>query len=266
MKPGTLTTGRVLLSLLIIIVTVGLVSWDHKQTPGRYQQAANDTTPKKIQEKKITDLDDALDELNNGEWKQDMEKAMKEMKEAWKNIDGDKIRMDIEKAMKDVDFNKIKEQINSAMKEVDFSKLQAELKESIAKIDLDKIKTELDKVKDVDMKDLEVQMDKVKEEMKNLKPKLEKEMEKAKGEIEKAKVEIEKAKVEIKEYKDFVDDLEKDGLIKKDHYELKHSDGVLLINGQAASQQTYTKYRNFLYKHKKFSIQKNNDHFNIDMD
>ena len=85
--------------------------------------------------------------------------------------------------------------------------------------------------------------------------------------LQKAKVEIEKAKAEIKEYKDFVNGLESDGLInKKEGYTLKHKDGELFINGKKASEQTYNKYRNFLDKHKKFSIEKDDDDFDIDMD
>jgi hypothetical protein len=127
-------------------------------------------------------------------------------------------------------------------------------------VDWDKMKAEMDKVKDIDMKQLEKEMEKVKEEMKNLGPMIEKEM-------ENARVEIEKAKVEIKEYKEFVNGLESDGLInKKEGYSLKHKDGELFINGKKATEQTYQKYRPFLEKHKKFSIQKDDDDFDIDMD
>jgi hypothetical protein len=282
MKPGTLRTGRVLLSLLIIIVTVGLVSWDHKQSPGRYGQSVNDTTPKTFEKKEIRNLDEALEELNKGEWKEDLEKAMKELKIAMKNIDGDKIKFELEKSMKDVDFEKLQkelslslkeidltklqEELKSSLKEIDLSKLQVELKESLAKVDWDKMKVELDKVKNIDMKELELEMSKVKEQLKDLKPQLEKELGKAKIQIENAREDIEKAKVEIKEYKDFVDGLERDGLIQKDKYELKHQQGELLINGKKASDQTYSKYRSFLEKHKRFTIEKSNDNFNIDMD
>ena len=103
-------------------------------------------------------------------------------------------------------------------------------------------------------------MKKLGEEMKELGPKLEKEM-------QKASVEIEKAKTEIKEYKSFVDGLENDGLInKKEGYSLKHRDGELLINGKKASAQTYTKYRSFLEKHKKFNMEKTDNDFDLDID
>lgn len=279
MKPTTFVNGRLLLLLLTICLTVGLVSWDYKQTPGKYQQATNDTTPKKKsidREKKIRDLDDVLDELNAVDMKVEMEKANKEIAEAMKSIDGDKIRMEINKALKEVDmvkiqkevqeslakvdFNKIKEEVANALKEVDMTKIQKEVQESLAKVDFNKVKEEIEKIKEVDMSKLDADMKNLNEEMKELGPKLEKEM-------EKAKVEIEKAKAEIKEYKSFVDGLENDGLInKKEGYTLKHKGGELFINDKKASEQTYSKYRNFLEKHKKFNIEKSDDDFDIDMD
>jgi hypothetical protein len=103
-------------------------------------------------------------------------------------------------------------------------------------------------------------MARAKEEMEKIGPQIEKEM-------QNAKIKMEKAKAEMKEYKGFVDGLEKDGLIKKSEgYSLKHKDGELFINGKKASNETYLKYRSFLEKHPKFSIEKNDDDFNIDVD
>ena len=85
--------------------------------------------------------------------------------------------------------------------------------------------------------------------------------------MEKAKVEIEKAKADMKEYKEFVDGLQSDGLInKKEGYTIKHKDGELIVNGKKVSNEVYSKYRRFLEKHKTFTIEKNDDDFNIDMD
>ena len=276
MKPGTLTSGRVLLILLMTGLTVGLVSWDHKQSPGRYDQAVNDTIPKKkTTDKKVRDLDEALEEINNIDIQVELDQAMKEVKEALKSIDMDKMKIEMEKAFKDVDlakiqkdieasmakvdFNKIKEEMNAAMKEIDFSKIQVELKESLAKIDMDKVKEEMEKVKNIDMKKLEQEMEELKIEMQDLKPKIEKE-------LQEAQVQIEKAKVEIKAYRDFVNDLEKDGLLDKKAYKLKHKDGELFINGKKVSEQTYNKYRSFLETHKQFNIEKSDDDFDIDID
>lgn len=277
MKSTNPKAAPFLLALTAIILTFGLVSWDQKQAPGQYGQPVNDTTPKNNStDKKVRDLDDVLNELDKADWKVDMEKIKKEITEAMKSIEGDKIKLEIEKAMKEVDmdkiqkeikeslakvdFSKLKAEIANAMKEVDMSKIQQEIKESLAKVDFDKIKLEIEKVKNIDMKKFDADMKKLSEEMKELGPKLEKEM-------QKAKVEIEKAKAEMKEYKNFVDGLDNDGLInKKEGYSLKHKDGELFINGKKTTEQTYSKYRNFLEKHKRFTIEKNNDDFNIDMD
>jgi hypothetical protein len=279
MKPTKFATGRMLLVLLITGLTIGLVSWDHKQSPAHFRQTVNDTVPKTKpgeREKKIRDLDDVLDELNDADIKVNMDKAKKEIEEAMKKIDGDKLKMEIDKAIREVDmdkikkeveeslskvdFDKMKEEIANAIKEVDMDKIQKEVQESLAKVDWDKAKKEIDKLKDIDMKKLDAEMEKTKDELKEIGPKIEKEM-------ENAKVEIENAKIEIKEYKEFVNGLENDGLInKKEGYTLKHKDGELFINGKKASEQTYNKYRSFLEKHKKFNIKKGDDDFDINMD
>ena len=279
MKPKTFTTGRLLFALMIIGITLALISWDFKQSPGRYHHSINDTTPKTKKtdrEKKILDLDDVLDEMNDAEMKVDMEKVQQELAEAMKKIDVEKMKLDVERAIKEVDFEKIKKEVEQsiakidmkkvqaemaeAMKEIDAAKIQEEVQASMKKIDWDKMKAEMDEVKKIDMSKVESEMKKVQEEMKELGPKLEKEM-------QKAKVEMEKAKKEMKEYKEFVNGLETDGLInKKDGYTIKHKDGELIVNGKKVSEQVYSKYRSFLEKHKNFNIEKNNDDFNIDID
>lgn len=278
MKPTIFKHRKLLLAVIAIGLTIGLVSWDYKQSPGKYQQSLNDTTPKKKtdRDKKVRDLDDVLDELNAVDFKVEMGKAQKEIAEAMKNFNGDKIKLEIEKAMKEVDmakiqqevatllakvdFEKIQKEVNEAMKSFDMAKIQKEVAESLAKVNWNEVKEEMDKVKDIDFKKLEVDMKKLGEEMKDLGPKIEKE-------LANAKVEVEKAKEEIKEYKTFVDGLDKDGLInKKEAYKIKHKDGELFINDKKVTEQTYNKYRSFLEKRKSFNIEKTDDDFDIDMD
>jgi copper chaperone CopZ len=271
MKQKTLTNPRLWIPVLAVAFTIALVSWDQKQTPGdqRQQYNAADTTPKKKTDKKVRDLDDVMYELDMADFKLDMEKMQQELAKAMKEIDGQKIKLDIEKAMKDIDFSKIQKEVQESLAkidwdkmkaEVDFDKIQKEVKESMAKINWDDMKKELDEVKNIDMKKLDEEMKKMKEELEKIGPQI-------KEEMEKAKVEVEKAKAEIKEYKEFVDGLEKDGLLnKKENYTIKHQDGELTVNGKKVSEQTYSKYRNFLEKHKKFSIEKDDDDFDIDMD
>jgi multidrug resistance efflux pump len=272
MKQGILTSKRLWLPVLGIGVIVMLASWDYKQTPNnKYQQEhqPTDTTPKKkkAHDKKVRDLDDVLTELDNTNININADEIREQITSALKSIDAEKIKLEVEKAMKEVDFANIQKEIQNALKEVDFEKIKKEVQESIAKIDFDKIKVELDAIKKIDMEKMKIDMEKMKLELENIKPELEKEMANVKVEIEKAKVEIEKAKAEVKEYKEFVDGLDKDGLInKKDSYSIKHKDGELTINGKKASAQVYTKYQSFLEKHKKFNIEKTDDDFDLDMD
>ena len=231
-------------SAVAIASVLVLASWNFKQPPPfmNDQQKVTDTLPKK--EKKIRELDDVIDELNNADLKVDIEKIKKEIAEAMKKIDGDKIRMEVEKAMREVDFDKIKKDAEA----------------SIAKIDWDKMKADLDRVKDIDMKKVDMDMKKMEAELSKIGPEIEKSM-------EKAKVEIEKVKTEMKEYNEFADGLEKDGLLKrKEDYTIKHKDGELIVNNKKVSASVYNKYSIFLKKHNKFTIKKTDDDFEIDKD
>jgi len=286
MNPAIFKKGALLLALFAILFTAVLVSWGQKQTPDNYGHQVNDTTPKKParpgdgkdpdRHKKVRDLDDVLDELNEAAIDVDMDKIKEEISEALKKIDAEKIKMEIEKAPKEVDiakiqkevqeslakadFEKIKAEITEALKELDIAKIQKEIQESMSKVDWDKMKEEMQQLKEVDMKKPDEDMKKLQEEMKELGPKMEKE-------LVKAREEIEKAKKQIKEFKGFVDDLEKDGLIsKKEGYTLKHRDGELFINGKKAADKTYNKYRSFLEKHRKFNMEKTDDDFDMDLD
>jgi len=267
---------------VILVVCLSLVSiaWSgqaHQRSWPNLSTAVNDTTPKQ-KEKKIRDLDEAIDEMNNAELKLQMDKVNEEIRQAMKDIDMNKIKMELDRQMKEVDMQKLQEEVNKAMKEVDVEKIHAELdkaasqideakiqkeiKESLAQVDMEKIdmelKKQMDLVQKIDMKKVEAEMDKVKMQMKDLQPQIEREM-------QKAKVQIENAKAEMKEYKSFVDGLESDGLINKnDDYSIQHKNGELIINGKQQPANVYDKYRDFLQKHKKFNIKKSNEGFNID--
>jgi hypothetical protein len=164
------------------------------------------------------------------------------------------------KAMKDVDMSKIKLDMEKAMKDIDWNKIKIDIDESMAKVDWDKIKLDIDKVKEINFDKLKIEMDDLKIDLEKMGPEIRKSM-------DAAKVEIEKAKVELKEYKTLVDDLDKQGLInKKDGYKIEHKDGKLLINGKDAPAGVYEKHKAFLKKHETFSINQDEDNFNIDLD
>ena len=261
------------IAAVAIVSVILLASWKNANANWNDKSfTINDTVPKK--EKKIRDLDDVIDELNDVDLKVDMDKVQRELKESMKQLDAQKMQLDIQKAMRDVDFQKMQKQLEESMAKIDFGKiekemseamkqfdgekLQKELQESMSKINFDKMQAEFDKFKDIDMKKLELNMEKMKLEMDKIGPELERSMEKAKAGIE-------KAKEEMKEFKGFVDGLEKDGLInKKEEYTIKHDNGELFINGKKASDATYNKYRSFLEKHKTFRLEKSADDFDLE--
>lgn len=242
-------------------LTIGLVSWDHRQSPGKYEQTVNDTTPRKLKEKKIRDLDEILEEMNEADLKINLNEMKKEIAEALKEINTEKIKSDVEKAIKEIDLDKIKAEVEASLAKADLDQIKKQIQDALTQLDVEKIEKEIkESIAKVDWEKLKTEMEKVEKEMKDLGPKLEKEMEKAKESLQ-------KAKAEIQEFKSFVDGLEKEGLInKKEGYTLKHKEGVLLINGKKASDQIYNKYRSFLEKHTKFNIEKSDDDFDIDID
>lgn len=260
MKPSSFFVSRIALATLILLSTVALLSWDRHQAPGYQQQTPDKDTIPQQKERKVRDLDEAIAQLDEIDMKVHLDQAMASVAQTMKQLDEQKIQLEVQKALQEVNMEKVKEEMERAMKEIDFKKIQAEVKESLDKVNWDEIKAEMEKVKQIDMVKLQDEMKRVKEEMKNIEPRL-------KEDLAKAKVEIEKAKEELREYKTFVDGLENDGLLnKKDDYTIRHKDGKLTVNGKEVSPQIYSKYKNFLEKHKEINIKKNADNFNIDHD
>lgn len=271
MKRSYLVKIIPVLFIIVALVITG-ISWQkHPATTNK--NAFTDTIPDR--KKKIRDIDDAIEEVD---------KAKVEVDRSFKDIDWPKINADIKLAMdnikvnmdeikanvaqslKEIDVNKIQVQVQQALKEVDAAKIQADVamslkdinvekikadvQASIDKVDWDQIKVDIDKAKNIDMKKIEA-------EMRDMKPEIEKSMKEAHESIE-------KAKKELKEYKEFINDLDKDGLInKKEDYKIEYSNGVLTINGKKQSEEVTNKYSNFLKDHSDFVIKKNEDGFNI---
>jgi len=264
----------------ILIIGVSGQKQNPRQKTGR---TLTDTVPKNKITKKIQNLDDVIDELDRAELELNMQKFQKELAESLKGLekmkielndldlsklkmeiensmkdfDSDKFKMELERSMKDLDLSKMKLDFENSMKDFDSDKFKMELEKSMKDLDLSKMKLELEDLKKIDMSKLQDEMKKLQEELKDLGPQMEKE-------LANAKVEIEKAKKEMHEYKEFVDGLEKDGLIntKKD-YSIEEKDGELIINGKKQPANVYNNYRSFLEKHKNFKIEKSEGNFNI---
>lgn len=252
---------------------VGLVAW--KEGSAQVKYSATDTVPKAM-EKKIRNLDDALEDLEKGE--AELKKSMEKMELDFEvpvpsvppisPVEIEKIMADVEKAIKEIDPVKLKTEIEASLKDINPEAIKAAVAEALEDIDIEKIKLDVQaSLSKENMKELNLEL----EHLKNIEiPKLQAELKNLKPEIEEAiknaKVEIAKAKEEIKEYKAFEDGLEKDGLINKDQYTVEHKDGQLYINGQQQPASVYNKYRSFLEKHKKLTIKKDDGDFNINAD
>jgi hypothetical protein len=299
MKPGSFKGGRILLALAVVGTTIALISWDSKQqSPNTNQdQYYVDTVPKNKnvnRDKKVRDLDEALERLEEVNIDIEIKNAMKEVEIALKELDGEKIRLQVMESMKGLDMEKMQKELKESMakldidlakmekelkvslkeldskemqielekalKEVDVQKIQKEVQESLSKMNLEKMQKDLEIAKNIDLSKIDKEIAEAMKELELVGPNLEKE-------LKNAKVEIEKAKDQMKEFKVFVDGLDKDGLIKKSgEYSIRHENGELMINGKKASDATYLKYKSFLEKNKKFNIEKSEDDFDMDMD
>lgn len=258
MKPTPFFASRLLAGAAIILSSAVLISWDHQQVPHRQENRTDlDTIPR---EKKIRDLDESLDQLDRIDIDAHISKAMESVAEVMKNIDAEKLHLEAQKALAQVDMEKVKRDVHEAMKNIDMEKIKADVNVSLAKIDWDEIQKEIKKVQSIDMKELQKELNEVTIEIQKIQPQL-------KEELARARVEIEKAKKEIKEYKDFVDGLDKDGLLnKKEDYTIRNDNGKLIVNGKEAPSAVYEKYRKFLDKHTDLNIKKSENSFDVDID
>jgi len=253
--------------LPLLVLVGGLVATvvSFAQTSSSAQTSTrNDTIPKK--QKQVRDLDEALMEIDKGEIELnkamreiDHEKIEREIREAMKGMDVDmaKMKEDLAKAMKDIDMQKINAEVQKELagmqkelKEVDVEKIRKEVQASLASVDMEKVKAELGKVKEIDFSQM-------KKELEAIRPEIEKS-------LQAAKKDIEKARVEITAYKNLVNALEQDGLLKKgENYKVEYKNGELTVNGKKLSADQTKKYSEYLNGKDNFTIQQEDDDFSI---
>lgn len=266
------------------LLAFALLSWDfHQPVQVFFDGEKLDTVPVK-RERKVRNLDEALEELERAERELDVhlkfewDKMEKDIEKAMKEMDMAKIRMELDHSMREIDlvkmkkelekineidFEKIKKEIEKNMRDVDIElknldgeKIRKEIEESMARIDMEKIRKDID----VDMKKLEEEMKELKIELSNIKPEIEES-------LKDAREELAKVKVQIRDYKGFVDQLHEEKLIDKNKdYEIRHEDGALYINDVKQSQEVYDRHRNFLDKYRDFKIRKEANNLNLDLD
>jgi HSP20 family molecular chaperone IbpA len=279
------------LPLALLIGFVVTIASAQNGSP-RTQSPGKDTVPSP--NKKVKDIDEALDqlEMSRGELDKtlreldfqsiekqireslknlqiDSEKMKAEMDAALKNLDAAKIQLDATRALKDADFDKLlkelsrelkgadmeraRSEMDKALKQLDMEKLHAQIEASIAGIDKEKLRAEMEKIKSVEMEQLHTEMEK-------LRPELERSMQEAHKSME-------KARTELTAYKNFINGLERDGLIDKNkNYTIEYKNGVLTINGKKQPASVVSKYGTFLKDRKDFTLKKDENDFQINND
>ncbi len=246
---NVLTYSKPLSVAVLFAILVGTASWQ-SQSKSKIEPSQNTADTVKPGNNSAGKDAPGLDELD---------KAMKELEEEMKKLDME---------MKN---GKIDKTIKGAMEKVDWKKIQSEIKASMEKVDWKKMQTEIEKamkeaevtMKNIDMSNIEKEMEELQEKMKKHEVEMKINGEKIKHQVEegmkKAMVGMEKAKEELKLMKEFIDELEIDGLInKKKGYKIEVKDNDLYINGAKQSKETSEKYRKY-YRKENFTINTNGD-------
>ena len=157
------------------------------------------------------DMNKLGDEFNSEKWK----KAELEMSRSLKNLDMEKIMLNSEKAFKSIDWQKMNDDINSSLKSIDWDHMNKSM---------DLAFEQIEKNKDI----MKMNWEKTWKES-----------------MDQAKKGMETAKIEMRRLRDFVRDLEKDGIIKKgEPFSIEFDHGKLIINGKEQPKEVTDKYRN----------------------
>jgi hypothetical protein len=194
------------------------------------------------------------------------EMSVGDLDEAMKGLD--KAMVEMERSMK-LDFGKMDKEIKLAMdglKNIDFEKLGKEIEVSLKEINWEKTRVEVDKaLREVEIRMKDVDLKKMKDELAEAKVEMEKknlvniDMSKLMSGVETglnaARLGMEGARKELQLLKEFIDTLEKDGLIdKKKGFKIQIKDGELFINGTKQPKEVNDKYRKYIRDKEDFTI------------
>ncbi|NCI45697.1 hypothetical protein [Sediminibacterium soli] len=210
-------------------------------------EAAQDTLPSKKHsdrnEFRSGDLDHALQDIDramqqlNREMKLDMGRMEKEIRTAMeevKKIDLEKIHTDLRASLKEIDWTKTRGEVDRAMR-------QAE--QELKKVDMEQVKKNVEKaMEQVNTEQLlsGIDFDKIHQNVTD-------------G-MAHARTGLEKAKKELTLLKEFLGELEKDGLIdSKKAYKIEIKDREMYINGTRQSKEVNDKYRKY-FKDEDYTI------------
>lgn len=268
MKKNNWKGGAVLAAF--VLLTGSAIAW--QQGPAKTRSATLDTVPDRS--RSVRNIDEALEEVERGRRELeksirevDLDKVQREVQEAMKDLkkDMDKMQRELKTSLAELNEEKIGAEIEKALKEVDrelrdenLSKVQAEkIRASVeaarARIDMKKAREEMQRLRDVDMK-------KVQEELGRIRPQIE-------ASLKEARVSLDKAKKELEAVRDFINDLDRQGLIEKEKpYTIEYKKGELTVNGKKQPADVVQKFQYYLKEKKDFTIQKSADDFDIRQD
>lgn len=256
MKPTRLTAARLAFAIAFLAVSLALVSWDLKRSGRRYDQTVTDTLPqpqKPMKPRKVTDLDDVIAELNHMDLSPRLEKLNRELEEAMKHIEKQNLQFKM-------DREKFQKELQQSLAQIQVPRLREEIERSLARVDWDHLGKELEEVKRIQLDKLDDEMATLKKHLQEIRPQIEKE-------LQDTKQQIEKAKSELGEFKNLVTDLEQAGLLKKNEpYTIQLNNGKLTINGRDVPPSVQERHKKLLSRHGKFTINKSDHDFTVDID
>jgi len=262
------------LAVLVLCAIITSAAWaSHEKLllpfPGQPlfhpQSAAKDSVPEKSKEKikkekertadheYYGDLDQALEEL---------ERALFNLKLVLKNRNWEKLNEDMMLDWKESALDMISGEVDAQMK-VEWEKAERDMKKAMEEMDKTINMQELMLAKDEAFRSSE--MEKLQKELElsqlNLQhdlAKMDLDLSRLGDELKDAQLNLEHAEVEMKNLKSFIDELKKDGLIKKGkEYDIKIENGVLFIDGKKQPDDVTDKYRKN-EKYRKFFEKDNN--------
>lgn len=178
---------------------------------------------------------------------EELPKMQAELQKAMKELDGAKLKAEIEKQVALVDVAGLQRDIEANMKQLQQVEMQKSLKAQLAAIDFQKLQQEMQELKTKQLANVEKEMTQARKEMEKNSLNLEETMKDAKRQMQAAQAEIEQMKKGI-------DELIKDGIVKKDEpAEIEWEGDTLIINGKRQSAEVSKKYEAY-FKKGKFSF------------
>jgi len=228
-------------------------------------------------EKMQKDLLRAQAQLNAKEIHREVEKAMKEielqklnLEDQMKNIDMQKIQAETQEALQKINWEKMKKDMQQAQAElknnIDYKKIESGVRRS-----MEETKKAMARLKEVDMQKIQRELERASEDLRANEGQVREGLERAKKEIdenlhkdlrkelEKAKEGVQKATEELRSYKEMINEMQKDGLLKNDgNYNIKYKKGELYIDGVKQPGNITDKYRHY-FKQENVQLRKSKD-------